>query len=60
MTGDAPINLNAARKAKARGTAASTAERNRVTHGRTKAEKVAATQMRLIAERRLDQARREP
>jgi hypothetical protein len=57
---DAPVNLNKLRKAKARATAAETAARNRVVHGRTKAEKAAAAEARRAAERRLDQARREP
>jgi hypothetical protein len=60
MSGDAPINLNKARKAKARAAAAEAAARNRVVHGRTKAEKEAAAELRRIAERRLDQTRREP
>ena len=54
-----PINLNQARKAKARAEAAVVAERNRVTHGLTKAERSAAAAARIAAARRLDQARRE-
>jgi hypothetical protein len=60
MTVDTPINLNKARKAKARVTAAETAARNRVVHGRTKAEKQAAAEAERALRRRLDQARREP
>ena len=60
MSGDAPINLNKARKAKARAEAAETAARNRVAHGRTKAEKQAESGARDAAARRLDQAHREP
>ena len=60
MSGDAPINLNKARKAKARALAVETAARNRVVHGRTKAEKTAAAEAERAAKRRLDQTRREP
>ncbi len=42
------INLRAVRKAKARVTAAAQADANRIAHGRTKAEKLAA---RIDAER---------
>jgi hypothetical protein len=54
------VNLNRARKAKARSGAEATAAANRIVHGRTKAEKQAA---RVEAERRardLDGAKREP
>lgn len=60
LVNDAPINLNKARKAKARAAAIETAARNRVLHGRTKAEKAAGDAARRTEERRLDQARREP
>lgn len=53
------INLNKARKARARAAREAEAAENRVRHGRTKAEKTAA---RLEAERtarRLDDSRRE-
>ena len=60
MTEGGPINLNKARKAKAWASAAETAARNRVAHGRTKAEKQADAAARDLAARRLDQARREP
>jgi len=54
------VNLNRARKAKARDEAQATAAANRIVHGRTKAEKQAA---KVEAERRareLDGAKREP
>jgi len=54
------VNLNRARKAKARGEAQATTAANRVAHGRTKAEKQAA---KAEAERRardLDGAKRAP
>jgi hypothetical protein len=54
------VNLNRARKAKARSEAEVTAAANRIAHGRTKAEKQAA---KADAERRtrdLDGAKREP
>ncbi len=57
---DAPINLNKVRKAKARALSVEIAARNRVVHGRTKAEKAAAAEAERAAKRRLDQARREP
>jgi hypothetical protein len=60
MSFDGPINLNTARKAKARATAADLAARNRIVHGRPKAEKAAADEVRRVADRRLDQTRREP
>ena len=60
MTSEGPINLNKARKAKARAAAAETAARNRVIHGRTKADKTVAAEATRAALRRLDQTRREP
>jgi hypothetical protein len=60
VSGEAPINLNKARKAKARATAAERAARNRILHGRTKAEKEAHAEAERVASRRLDQVRREP
>ena len=60
MTGDPPINLNRARKAKIRTSAAEQAARNRVAHGRMRAEKAAAAEALRLAELRLDGARREP
>ena len=55
-----PINLNRARKAKAKASKAETAARNRVLHGLTKAERQSAAESERAARRRLDQARREP
>jgi len=54
-----PINLNKARKAKARADAAALADQNRVKFGRTKAEKAAAAAEAARLARALDQARRE-
>lgn len=53
------INLNRARKAKARAADKTTAAENRVRFGRTKAEKSAADLERVRAERRLDGHARE-
>lgn len=55
-----PINLNKARKAKARQVAQAQAVENRVQFGRTKAEKTkAAAEAKHLTER-LDGAKREP
>lgn len=56
---DRPINLNKARKARARAAAKQTASENRASHGRTKSQKRAD---KLTAERdvgRLDGVKRE-
>jgi hypothetical protein len=53
------VNLNKARKAKARSTAKSEAAENRVRFGRTKAEKGVQKGEVSKLERRLDQAKRE-
>ena len=53
------INLNQARKARARIEAKSRAAENRVVHGRTKAEKQVADRERERAERLLDGSKRE-
>lgn len=54
------VNLNRAREAKARAGREAQAAANRVKHGRTKAEKLAAKAEAERAARRLDQTRREP
>ena len=54
------INLNRARKARARADKEGAAAANRVKHGRTKAEKLAAKAEAERAARQLDQTRREP
>lgn len=54
-----PVNLNQARKAKAKAGAKVTAVENRVKFGRTKAEKNLADARRDKAARALDAARRE-
>jgi hypothetical protein len=54
------INLNRARKARARADKAAAAAVNRVIHGRTRAEKLAAKAEAERAARLLDQTRREP
>jgi hypothetical protein len=54
------VNLNRARKAKARGEAQATAAANRIAHGRTKAEKQAAKADAGRRARDLDGAKREP
>lgn len=54
------VNLNRARKARARSDAQSTAAANRAAHGRTKGEKQAATAEAERRERELDGAKREP
>jgi hypothetical protein len=55
-----PINLNRARKAKARVDADAQAAANRVKFGRTKAEKLAEKAEAGRKARLLDQTRREP
>jgi hypothetical protein len=55
-----PINLNKARKVKARADKETAAAANRVKHGRTKAEKLADKAQADRAARKLDQSRREP
>ncbi len=54
-----PINLNRARKAKARGEAQSKAAENRVKFGRGKAEKAVSKLEAERARRALDQTKRE-
>jgi hypothetical protein len=54
------VNLNRARKAKARGEAQATAAANRIVHGRTKAEKQTAKAETERRARELDGAKREP
>ncbi|HEX7851858.1 MAG TPA: DUF4169 family protein [Sphingomonas sp.] len=54
------VNLNRARKAKARQEAQTTAATNRAAHGRTKAEKQAAKAEAERRRRDLDGAKREP
>ena len=53
------VNLNRARKAKARIAARQAAVANRAAFGRSKAEKAGAETLKTQASRRLDQARRE-
>ncbi len=55
-----PINLNRARKARVRKDAETTAARNRVKFGRTKAERVLAEAREAQAAARLDASKREP
>ena len=55
-----PINLNKARKAKARASKEGDAAANRVKFGRTKAEKAADQREAERAARKLDQTKREP
>ena len=55
-----PINLNQARKAKARADAGVQAAQNRLKFGRTKAEKTLAKAQADKAARALDQIKREP
>lgn len=55
-----PINLNKARKAKARANRETAAAANRVKFGRTKAEKLADKAGADRAARNLDQTKREP
>jgi hypothetical protein len=54
-----PINLNKARKAKARADAKATAAENRVRFGQSKARKTVSKLEAERARRALDQARRE-
>ena len=54
-----PINLNKARKAKARAADIARADANRVRFGRTKGEKAAAKLEADRLDRAVDQARRE-
>lgn len=54
------VNLNRARKAKARGEAQRIAAANRIAHGRTKAEKQAAKAEAERRARALDGVKREP
>lgn len=54
------VNLNRARKAKARAEKVTAAAANRVKHGQTKAEKLAAKAETDRATRQLEQKRREP
>jgi hypothetical protein len=53
------INLNKARKARAKAEAKTRAEQNRAAHGVTKAEKQKSATERKLAERKLDQHERE-
>lgn len=55
-----PVNLNKARKARARQMAKDQADRNAVAFGRTKAQKTADKTAREKAEQTLDAHRREP
>ncbi len=55
-----PINLNRARKAKARTDAQAKAAENRVKFGRTKAERTLAEALRAKAAKGLDASKREP
>ncbi len=54
-----PINLNKARKAKARADRQKRASENRIKHGRTKAEKQRDALAAKRAEKTLDDAQRE-
>jgi hypothetical protein len=54
------VNLNKARKARARDAASAEAARNRIVHGRTKAERVEAETAATAADRKLDGHKREP
>ncbi len=58
MSGDV-VNLRQARKKKARAEKDRVAEQNRLTHGRTKAEKTLTRTLNEKAARTLDQGRRE-
>jgi hypothetical protein len=53
------VNLNQARKVRAKAGAKAEAAENRAAHGRTKAERVKAEKERAAAERLLDGARRD-
>ena len=54
------VNLNRARKARARAEDKAQAAQNRVAHGRTKAERTAAEAAAAAEARRLDGHKREP
>ncbi len=54
------VNLNKARKERDRAAAKAEASRNRIAHGRTKAEKTAEVAARTLSERRLDGAKLDP
>lgn len=54
------VNLNKARKQRSRETAKAEASRNRIAHGRTRAEREADETARALGERRLDGAKLEP
>ncbi|MGB1235079.1 MAG: DUF4169 family protein [Planktomarina sp.] len=54
------INLNKARKTKARAAKVAQADVNAVAFGRTKAEKQAAAQVSTLADAKLDQAKLDP
>jgi hypothetical protein len=54
------LSLSKARKAKARSERESAAQRNRMLHGRTKAEKALAKSEKALAERRREAHRLEP
>lgn len=56
---DGPINLNKARKARARAAARQTASENRARHGRTKSQKQAVDLAAARETARLDGAKRE-
>lgn len=51
---DAPINLNRARKQRARDAAKRSADQNAVKHGRTRAERELEAARKVLAEKRLD------
>ena len=53
------VNLNRARKAKARAAKVDLAAQNRVKFGRTKAEKQAESAIKSLTERKLDSHKRE-
>jgi len=55
-----PINLNKARKARARQVSVKKADENRVKFGRTKAEREAEATRKAKASSKLDGAKREP
>ena len=59
MTGDV-INLNRARKARAKAAGKAKAAENRVAFGRTKGEKALATSLADKRRRALDDAKRDP
>ena len=55
-----PINLNKARKVRAKADAVATAARNRVAHGLTKGQKAATKVLESKSTDRLDGHKREP